>query len=41
MDRLIGITLIFILVLAPVIHADENTNHKEALSKHYRLEKPV
>ena len=40
MDRYIGITLIFILAVASVIHADENTNHKEALSKHYRLEKP-
>jgi len=40
MNRFIGITLLFILALAPVVYADDS-EHEKALSKYYRLEKPA
>lgn len=40
MNRFIFFILIVILLFVPVIQADENANHIELLSKHYRLDKP-
>ena len=35
------LTVIFIIfTVVPAIDADDNANHRDALSKHYRLEKP-
>ena len=40
MIRSIFIAILAFLVFVPVAQSDENTNHRELLSKHYRLEKP-
>ena len=41
MARFICIALLAIFAFIPVVQADDNANHRELLSKHYKLQKPV